>query len=86
VQLEQDSADEIENCVALIASVPKGSLIDEPEFGITDPTFMIRPRVNLIAAQMHEWEPRAQVIAVEAPVGEDMTLANIVVRVVTGTP
>ena len=47
---------------------------------------MIRPRVNLIAAQMHEWEPRAQVIAVEAPVGEDMTLANIVVRVVTGTP
>jgi hypothetical protein len=56
--LEQDTAEEIENCVALIASVPKGSLIDEPEFGITDPTFMLNPPTELIAAQIKEWESR----------------------------
>jgi hypothetical protein len=35
--LEQDTDAEILNCVALIASVPKGGLIDEPEFGSLTP-------------------------------------------------
>ena len=52
--------------LALIASAPKGALVDEPEFGITDPTFTINPPTVLIAAQVKEWEPRGQVTAVEA--------------------
>jgi hypothetical protein len=72
------------NCVELIVTVPKGSLIDEHEFGITDPTFMIRPPTALITAQIEEWESRGKVTAIEAPPGEDMTLANIIVRVATG--
>ena len=50
--LEQDSDAEIVNCVELIASVPLGSLIDEPSFGVTDPTFMLNPPARLIAAQI----------------------------------
>jgi hypothetical protein len=38
--LEERDAGEIENCVALVASVPKGALIDEPELSITDATSM----------------------------------------------
>jgi hypothetical protein len=45
---------------------------------------MINPPTTLIAAQIKEWEPRAQITSVEAPQGEDMTLANIIVRVKTG--
>jgi hypothetical protein len=46
---------------------------------------MINPPTGLITAQVEEWESRGKVSAIEAPPGEDLTLANIIVRVVTGT-
>jgi hypothetical protein len=65
---------------------PIGLGLAEAEAACVDhPTFTINPPSAVIAAQIKEWEPRAQVTAVEAPQGEDMTLANIIVRVVTGT-
>lgn len=82
--LEQDTDDEIVNCVELILSVPIGSLIDEIEFGITDPTFMINPPVSMIAAQVREWESRAPVSGVSQPQGQDMTMENIIIQVQTG--
>ena len=57
--------------------MPKDSLIDAPQFGITHPTIMLNPPTSLIAAQIHEWEPRVQIAVVEAPQGEDMTLARM---------
>jgi hypothetical protein len=82
--LEQDTDEEIVNCVELICSVPIGELADEPTFGITDPTFELQPDVNLIAAQVLEWEPRAHVAAVDNTSEEDLTLENIVLNIQTG--
>jgi hypothetical protein len=40
--------------------------------------------VNLIAAQVLEWEPRAQVAAVDNTSEDDLTLENIVLNIQTG--
>lgn len=82
--LEQDTDDEIVNCVLVICTVPIGELTDEPSFGITDPTFELQPDVNLIAAQVLEWEPRVHVAAVDNTDERDLTLENIILRVQTG--
>ena len=68
------------------ATTAQVEAVDQPDFGITDPTFMINPPTTLIVSHIREWEPRAQIEAIEAPQGEDMTLANIIVRIATGTP
>lgn len=61
---EQDSVDEIEDCVLAIASYPIGSRIEKPAFGIPDQTFRqggADPAV--IAAAVNQWEPRAAALA-----------------------
>ncbi len=37
----------------------KGSLIDQPDVGVTDPTFMINTPTGLIAAEIEDWAPNA---------------------------
>lgn len=58
--VEQDSSAEIADCVAAVCLTPKGRRIEEPDYGITDPTFM---RADQIAAallpEIQRWEPRA---------------------------
>lgn len=82
--LEQDTGDEILNCVDLIASVVQGALIDEPTFGITDPTFMIVAPTQLISSQIQDWEPRAQITVLDNSDGSDLTMENLIVQVQTG--
>lgn len=60
-ELEQDTDDQIMNCVDLICSVNIGSLVDQTDFGITDPTFTISPDPVLLQHQIEQWEPRAKV-------------------------
>jgi hypothetical protein len=45
---------------------------------------MLQPPIHVIVAQIKEWEPRATIEAVESPAGEDLPLANIIMRVKTG--
>jgi phage baseplate assembly protein W len=62
--VEQDGEDEVTQCVAAVVSTEVGSRIDEPGFGIIDPTFTegsIDP--NTILQQIDEWEPRASTVA-----------------------
>lgn len=60
--VEQDSEDEIAQCVYAIQATPRGSRIEEPDFGITDPTFEqggMDLGESLLA--ISTWEPRAEV-------------------------
>lgn len=63
---EQDSYEDIRDCVRTIVSFPTGSRIEMPDFGIPDQAFLERggdpPAVR---AAVERWEPRAQA-AVEA--------------------
>lgn len=61
VVLEQDTEEEVANCVELILACDVGSLVDQPDFGITDPTFSTSPNLQLVQHQIESWEPRATV-------------------------
>jgi len=57
---EQDSADEIADCVLAILLCPLGYRVELPTFGIPDPTFST-PEVDVdsLQAAVDVWEPRA---------------------------
>lgn len=63
VVTEQDSDQEIEDCVETIIRFPTGQRPEEPTFGIPDQTFAF-PTVDLtkIQAAIAKWEPRAHSI------------------------
>lgn len=56
--IEQDSADEIAQCVAVILATPEGSRVEVPDFGIPRLEFNLPDTADIIAA-VQEWEPRA---------------------------
>jgi hypothetical protein len=79
-QVEQDSAEEIEQCVEAVLRTPVGSRIEEPEYGLVDPTFEQlppNPSAEAYLTAVAKWEPRAHLIG-EARLGElgelDVTL------------
>lgn len=61
VELEQDTLDDIVNCVEVIVRTDIGALEDLPEMGIDDPTFQHTTNVLQLSAQINLWEPRANV-------------------------
>ncbi|HTU13701.1 MAG TPA: GPW/gp25 family protein [Solirubrobacterales bacterium] len=63
--VEQDSAEEIRQCVELVLRTPTGSRVEVPEFGIDDLAFSRstdRIEEEVLRA-VDEWEPRARAMA-----------------------
>lgn len=61
VELEQDSIEEVTNCVEVICRTDFGALDDLPTMGITDPTFRRSASLNQLSREIAEWEPRASI-------------------------
>lgn len=83
--VEQDSVEEIEQCVETVLSTPVGSLIDAPALGRPDETFKQQgPDVSAESylEAVDKWEPRAHVLG-EAAIEE---LATKVVTIKSGVP
>jgi hypothetical protein len=58
--VEQDSSEEIAECVAMVFSVEEGSLVDAPELGLPDPSFKAGGvSEDTLVAIAQRWEPRA---------------------------
>lgn len=58
--VEQDTAVEVEQCVGLVVATEPGGFVDEPDFGMADPTFEQNGvTVGEIEAAVSKWEPRA---------------------------
>lgn len=57
--VEQDSLDEVAQCVALVVSTQVGSRAELPGYGIEDPTGQRNPTSADVLAAITEWEPRA---------------------------
>jgi hypothetical protein len=56
---EQQSADEVADCVLRIAHTPRGFREELPDFGISDPTFEQVPvDAERMTEEIREWEPR----------------------------
>lgn len=68
VMVEQDSAQEIAECVEVILRYPAGSCVDLPEFGIPDPTFAQNGLdLDVVRDVVEEWEPRAEAVLERDP-------------------
>lgn len=59
--VEQDTLDEIINCVEVVVRTDIGALPDLPAMGITDPTFKRITNMNQLSREINEWEPRAAI-------------------------
>ncbi len=63
VEIEQDTPEEIGQCVRAVLRTPEGTLMDKPEFGRPDEAFaqqVPNPDAQVYLQAIEEWEPRAQ--------------------------
>jgi len=59
--VEQDSDDDVFQCVEAIVRTPKGSRLELPDFGVPDLTFKEGgPTIEPVASAIQQYEPRAQ--------------------------
>lgn len=79
---EQDTADEVADCVEAILRYEIGSRAEKPEFGITDPTFA-SPTVdtNRLHAEVDQWEQRAALGLIAGISDTDALVHMVQVRV-----
>lgn len=80
--VEQDSYEDVANCVEAIIRTPYGTRDDSPEFGIDDLTFDIRPlNIEALTAQIENEEPRTTLAVREDPNLIDNLVSKIVIEV-----
>jgi phage baseplate assembly protein W len=80
--VEQDSVDEIANCVYALLICPLGYRVELPAYGLADPTFaMPAPDLDEIRDAIETWEERAGVVLDEHRDALDELIARVGVDV-----
>jgi phage baseplate assembly protein W len=75
---EQDSLDEIADCVYAILVCPRGFRVEVPEFGLPEQTFsMPAPDLDEIRDAIATWEDRAGVLLAQRPDALDELIARV---------
>ncbi len=83
---EQDSMDDIASCVEAVCLTNPGDRDELPDFGIVDLTFQQQPLpLSALVKQISNWEPRAQLLAQQAPAQFDSAIANVEVDITVST-
>lgn len=81
---EQDTVEEIRDCVELICRTPVGHRVELPEFGVPDLTFRQIEADGIDAADLEAaietWEPRVDVLVDQAPDLLDETARTVSVQ------
>jgi phage baseplate assembly protein W len=70
--VEQDSPEEIRQCISTVLKTRIGSRIESPNFGVPDELFELlppNPSAESYIAAIEEWEPRSRVVG-EAEIEE----------------
>lgn len=60
--LEQDTQEEVEQCVKVLVLTQRGERLEVPDFGIEEPAFQTGVDLEAIRAAAEEWDDRAQVL------------------------
>ena len=68
--VDQDSLDDVADCVEVLVSTQRGSRLELPTYGVDDPVGTRNLDDADVLAQIAEWEPRAVVDA------DDVTLVD----------
>ena len=83
---EQDSIEEIADCVYAILICPQGFRVELPYFGLPDPTFaMPAPDLEEIRSVIETWEERASVVLEDNPDAFDALIAHVITTVAART-
>ena len=79
---EQDSSEEIMDCVEVILRYEQGYRIEKPTFGVPDQTFA-EPGPDPIRMNeaISQWEPRAETVITAKPDEFDVLISRIKVEV-----
>lgn len=79
---EQDSEEEVMDCIEVILRYETGYRIEKPSFGTPDLTFS-EPAVDTsrIAEAVEEWEPRAEALITAEPDLIDVLISRVKVEV-----
>lgn len=78
---EQDSYEEIRDCVSAIVRYEKGQRPEDPDFGIVPQVFAVHVDTASIVASVQEIEPRVQLLANDSIDPSDEGIARIVLSV-----
>lgn len=79
---EQDSPDDIADCVYAICKTNPGDRVELPDFGLLDMAFGQEPlSASAAQTQIEQWEPRALVLLDIAPDKYDISIVNAQVNV-----
>lgn len=79
---EQDTIDDVVDCVFAIAVTNPGDRDELPDFGLLDMTFDQEPvPIEATVTQITQWEPRANIAIQSAPDQFDAALVNANVNV-----
>lgn len=80
--VEQDSQEDIANCVEAIVRTPFASIPDSPDFGVDDHSFDNQPiDTNALTAQILNQEPRATILIEEQTDLVDNLIEHIAINV-----
>lgn len=82
--VEQDSLDEIAQCVLVAALTPIGSRIEVPLYGTTEMLFQTHIPFDRIADEIASWEPRARILMHDRPDEFDEMMRRVQIRVSSG--
>jgi len=79
---EQDTDEDIEDCVKVILAVPVGHRIDEPTFGTPDTLFQLGSDapIAVVRSALTRWETRIAIGVEGSPLGSDEGLRQLTVR------
>ena len=80
--VDQDSPDEVAQCVATVLAYPTGFALELPEFGTPPQELQAPINVAVIEAAVTRWEPRARANADAGLID----LASLTQSVTVGTP
>lgn len=80
--VEQDTDEDVHNCVQAIVRTPIGWRPYVPKFGIDDPTFEVQPvNIRHIEEQILESEPRARTLVSQDIDRFDQLVSNVLIEV-----
>ena len=79
--VEQDSIDDVMQCVEVLVSTEVGSREELPEYGISDPTFTTEVNLSEISQAVDDWEDRATVDINQSVDTRDELLRNVSITV-----
>lgn len=80
--VEQDSLEDITNCVEAVVRTIIGQRVELPDFGIPDPTFQTQPlQLQAITEAILQQEPRATIAMTQNPDRFNQLVVDVLMRV-----